>query len=76
MSGTNVTCTVTSLEGQSTVFIAVDDGTPGCVGIHAAKVGTRFEVLEPIHQGVKARFGAYGRGVAAGLSIRHDNGSQ
>ncbi|WP_163988899.1 integrase core domain-containing protein [Pyxidicoccus caerfyrddinensis] len=34
------------------------------------------EALKPIRQGVKARFGAYGRGVAAGLSIRHDNGSQ
>ncbi|MBU8901079.1 DDE-type integrase/transposase/recombinase, partial [Corallococcus sp. M34] len=43
---------------------------------HAAKVGTRFEALEPIRQGVKARFGAYGRGVATGLAIRHDNGSQ
>ncbi len=51
---------------------------PSCrsEGIHAAKVGTRFEALEPIRQGVKARFGAYGRGVAKGLSIRHDSGSQ
>ncbi len=39
-------------------------------------MGTCFEALEPIRQGVKARFGAYGRGVAKGLSIRHDNGSQ
>lgn len=39
-------------------------------------MGTRFEALEPVRQGVKSRFGVYGRGVAAGLSIRHDNGSQ
>jgi putative transposase len=76
MWGTDATCTVTTLEGQATVFIAIDHGTAECVGIHAAKVGTRFEALEPIRQGVKARFGAYGRGVATGLSIRHDNGSQ
>ncbi|WP_370641934.1 integrase core domain-containing protein [Myxococcus sp. AS-1-15] len=40
------------------------------------KVGTRFEALEPSRQGIRARFAAYGRGVATGLSIRHDNGSQ
>lgn len=76
MWGTDATCTVTALEGQATVFIAIDHATAECVGIHAAKVGTRFEALEPIRQGVKARFGGYGRGVASGLSIRHDNGSQ
>ncbi|NOK08550.1 IS3 family transposase [Corallococcus exercitus] len=76
MWGTDATCTLTTREGQAAVFIAVDHGTTECVGIHAAKVGTRFEALEPIRQGIKARFGAYGRGVATGLSIRHDNGSQ
>ncbi|CAM4480530.1 hypothetical protein MYXA107069_17910 [Myxococcus xanthus] len=76
MWGTDATCTVTTLEGQATVFIAVDDGTAECVGIHAAKVGSRFEALEPIRRGIKARFGAYGQGVASGLAIRHDNGSQ
>ncbi|WP_141618634.1 integrase core domain-containing protein [Myxococcus sp. AB036A] len=67
---------MTTLEGQATVFIAVDHGTAECVGIHKANVGTRFEDLEPIRQDVKARFGAYGRGVASGPTIRHDNGSQ
>ncbi len=76
MWGTDATCTLTTLEGQATVFIAVNHATAECVGIHAAKVGTRFEALEPIRQGVKARFGVYGRGVATGLAIRHDNGSQ
>jgi len=76
MWGTDATCTVTTMEGQATVFIAVDHGTAECVGIHAAKVGSRFEALEPIRQGIKAHFGAYGQGVALGLAIRHDNGSQ
>jgi putative transposase len=76
MWGTDATCTVTTREGQATLFIAVDHCTSECVGIHAAKVGTRFEALKPLRQGIKARFGAYGRGVATGLSIRHDNGSQ
>lgn len=55
--GADATCTVTTLEGQATVFIAVNHGTAECVGIHAAKVGSRFEALEPIRQGIKARFG-------------------
>lgn len=76
MWGTDATCTQTMLQGQTTVFIAVGHNICECVGIHAAKVGICFEALEPLRQGVKARFGAYGRGVAAGLFIRHDNGSQ
>ena len=59
-----------------TVFLAVDHCTAECVGIHAAKPGTRFEALEPIHQAVRSRFGAIGPQVAKGLSARHDHGSQ
>ncbi|RKH63770.1 IS3 family transposase [Corallococcus llansteffanensis] len=76
MWGTNATCTQTTLQVEATVFISVDQGTSECVGIHAAKVGNRFGALDPIRQGIKARFGAYRHGVATGLSIRHDNGSQ
>ncbi|MFB1481692.1 hypothetical protein [Corallococcus sp. RDP092CA] len=42
MWGTDATCTQTVLEGQATVFIAVDHATSECIGLHAAKVGTRF----------------------------------
>ena len=38
--------------------------------------GTRFEALEPLRQGLRAHHGGYGPGVAAGLSLRHDDGSQ
>jgi len=31
-----------------------------------AKGGTRFEALEPIRQGVRHSFGAFGKGVAQG----------
>jgi len=47
-----------------------------CVGIHAAKQGTRFEALEPLRQGVRTTFGAFGQDVAQGLMLRHDHGSQ
>jgi transposase InsO family protein len=63
-------------EGQATVFIAVDHFTAECVGIHAARRGTRFEALEPLRQGIRTHFGGYHDGIAAGLALRHDHGSQ
>jgi transposase InsO family protein len=76
MWGTDLTSVETRLEGHATVFVAVDHCTAEGVGIHAAKVGNRFEALEPIRQGVRERFGSYEAGVAQGLKIRHDHGSQ
>lgn len=76
MWGTDATCTLTTEEGAATVFVAVDHCTAECVGIHAAKVGDRFEALEPIRQAIKARFGVYGPNLAASLKLRHDHGSQ
>jgi putative transposase len=75
MWGTDLTTTVTAAEGNACVFVAVDHCTGECVGLHAAKRGTRFEALEPLRQGVREYFGSFGPGVAAGLSIRHDHGS-
>ena len=63
-------------EGQAAVFVAVDHCTAECVGLHAARRGTRFEALEPLRQGVRQHFGGFAKGIAAGLSIRHDHGSQ
>jgi transposase InsO family protein len=76
MWGTDATSTMTIEDGQVTVFIGVDHFTAECIGIHAAKVGNRFEALEPIRQAVKSRYGAYGAAIATGLTLRHDNGSQ
>jgi putative transposase len=50
MWGTDLTTTWTE-EGPAAVFIAVDHASAACVGIHAAARATRFEALEPIHQG-------------------------
>lgn len=63
-------------EGQATVFVSVDHCTGECIGIHAARPGTRFEALEPLRQGVRERFADYREGIATGLSLRHDHGSQ
>jgi putative transposase len=75
MWGTDATAGWTT-EGLATIFIAVDHYTAECVGIHAARRGTRFEALEPLRQGLHAHFGAYQERVAAGLALRHDHGSQ
>jgi putative transposase len=75
MWGTDLTTTWTG-EGQVAVFVAVDHCSAECVGIHAARRATRFEALEPIRQGVRQRFSGFAAKVAAGLSVRHDHGSQ
>lgn len=74
MWGTDMTTTWTG-EGQVAVFIAIDHHNAECVGIHAARRGTRFEALEPLRQGVRRHFGAVAKDVARGLSVRHDHGS-
>ena len=73
--GTDLTTTVTG-EGRAAVFVAADHCSAECVGIHAALRATRFEALEPIRQGVRRCFGAFGKDVARGLAVRHDHGSQ
>lgn len=76
MWGTDGTAADTTDDGQVTVFIAVDHHTAECVGIHAAKVGNRFEALEPLRQAVRTRYGAFQAAIATGLALRHDHGSQ
>ena len=75
MWGTDLTMTWTTHEGPACVFLAVDHCTAECVGLHAAKRGTRFEALEPIRQAVQTSFGSYDARSAAGVTIRHDHGS-
>jgi len=74
--GTDATSCLTTAEGNATIFIAVDHYTAECVGIHAARRGTRFEALEPLRQGLRANFGGYLAGIAPALTVRHDHGSQ
>ena len=55
---------------------AIDHCPAECVGLHAAKSGTRFEALEPVRQGGRDHFGAMAAGAASGFTIRHDYSSQ
>jgi putative transposase len=90
MWATDLTSTLTG-EGQASIFVTVDHASTECLGIHAARrgrrsgatsggrpwePGARFEALEPLRQGVRACFGAFAEGIASGLKLRHDHGSQ
>ena len=75
MWGTDLTSVMTG-EGQAAVFIAVDHCSVECVGIHASRSADRFEALQPLRQAVRERFGTFAKGIAHGLALRHDHGSQ
>jgi hypothetical protein len=72
----DATSCLTRHEGSATVFVVVDHCASEWIGLHAAKPGTRFEAIEPVRQGIRALFGGYEPGIAAGLVARHDHGSQ
>ena len=75
MWGTDLTSVMTG-EGQAAVFVAVDHGSAECVGLHASRRADRFAALEPVKQAVRERFGAFAKGIAVGLQLRHAHGSQ
>ena len=76
MWGTDATSCLTA-EGKATIFIMVDHCTRECLGLHAARRGTRFEALEALHQAVRHSFGHFKEKVAENkLALRHDHGSQ
>jgi len=76
MWGIDATTGVTLDEGRVAIFAMVDHATAECLGIHVAKRGTRFEALKPVRQAVREQFGGFAEGVACGVRLRHDHGSQ
>jgi putative transposase len=76
MWGMDATSCLTRRDGVATVFVVVDHCAAECIGLHAARPGTRFEAVEPLRQGVRALFGDYEADIATGLRARHDHGSQ
>lgn len=73
--GTDMTQTTLATGAKAQVFLAVDHCNTECVGIHAAFSGNRWEALEPVRQGVRRHFGPAAPDIAAGLTLRHDHGS-
>ena len=74
--GADATRARTCLEGAATNTVAIDYFVGDAVGLHAARPGTRFEALEPIHQGVREHYVPLAKDVAEGLVLRHDHGPQ
>ena len=76
MWGSDGTKVATVEDGWVWVFSVAEHWNTECLGWHVCKVGDRFAALEPISQAVKKVYGCLSRGIAKGLKLRIDNGSQ
>ncbi|MGH7393870.1 MAG: transposase [Candidatus Rokuibacteriota bacterium] len=76
MWGTDATRFYTEADGWGWFFGAIDHHLDELVGWHVAKLGDRWAALEPIRQGVRHAFGAFGKDVARGTRLRCDWGPQ
>jgi len=76
MWGIDATAGFTLRDGQVPIFAMIDHCSACCLGIHVARRGTRFEALEPVRQAVREQFGGFREGIALGVKLRHDHGSQ
>jgi len=76
MWGTDGARVLTVEDGWVWVFSAVDHWNAECVGWHVCKYGTRYAALEPISMALVNHYGGQGVGVARGLSLRMDHGTQ
>ncbi len=76
MWGIDATAGFTLRDGQVPIFAMIDHCSACCLGIHVARRGTRFEALEPVRQAVREQFRGFREGVALGVKLRHDHGSQ
>ena len=76
MWGTDGTRIFTLDDGWVWLFSAIEHWNAECVGWHVCKTGDRFAALEPIAMGAKRVFGSIGAGVARGLALRMDHGTQ
>ena len=76
MWGSDGTNGLTLKEGRVWIFSVADHWNTKCMGWHVCKVGDRFAALEPIYMGIKWMYCAVSKGVAKGLKLRIDHGSQ
>jgi len=63
-------------DGMVWGFFLVEHWNAECLGWHVCKRGDAQAALEPIKQGVRRIYGTTGKGVALGLTLREDHGSQ
>lgn len=63
-------------DGWGWIFACMEHCNSECMGSHVTKRGDRFPALEPVAQGLMGEFGGVEAGVARGLFLRIDHGSQ
>lgn len=74
--GTDGARVFTVEDGWGWIFVAVEHFNAECVGYHVCKQGDRFAALEPLAMGLIEHFGSVTAGVARGLAVRMDHGTQ
>ena len=76
MWGSNGTRLLTVDKGYVWLFTAVEQWNTECVGWHVVQYGSRYAALEPISMGLREVYDNTSAGVARGLSLRLDHGTQ
>jgi putative transposase len=75
MWATDATQITTVQDGKVWLFGVAEHWNAELIGWHVAKRGTRFEAIQALSMAVRQQFGHLGAGVARGLALRHDHGS-
>jgi len=75
MWATDATQIATVQDGKVWLFGVIEHWNAELVGWHVAKRGTRFEATQGVAMAVRQQFGHISPGVARGLALRHDHGS-
>jgi transposase InsO family protein len=76
MWGTDGTRVFTLDEGWVWIFAAVEHWNAECVGWHVCKTGDRYAALQPLSMALDNLYGGVEKGIARGLSLRMDHGTQ
>jgi transposase InsO family protein len=76
MWGTDGTRVFTLDEGWVWIFTAVEHWNAECVGWHVCKTGDRYAALQPLSMALDNLYGGVEKGIARGLSLRMDHGTQ
>jgi transposase InsO family protein len=75
MWATDATQITTVRDGKVWLFGVAEHWNAELLGWHVAKHGTRFEAVQAVGMAVRRQLGHLGAGVARGLALRHDHGS-
>lgn len=76
MWGIDTTQTLLTRGVNAAIFAVIDHATAECLALYAAPRGTRFEAIEALRAAVAFQRGETSRGAAAGVTLRHEHGSQ